>query len=505
MLLKVKILHLLAGRPIAIVNEETAKWLNLHVGERVRIIKYEKKQAIVAPVDITGGTTILGKDEIALSHEIIRELHLKNKEVVEVNPALKPVSVEYIKKKLNGHHLTFTEIFSIVSDIVNNELTEAEVAYFVSAVYLHGMNTKEISSLTQAMVKTGCQLKLDKKIIIDKHGIGGIEGNRTTPIVTSIIAAAIDDLKLNAVMPKTSSRAITSAAGTADVIETIARVEFTVEEMKKIVEKTNACLVWGGSLRLAPADDKIIQIERILSLDPEAQLIASILSKKLAVNATCVLIDISYGPGAKIPNEKEARRLKEQFENVSSELGLKLKVVLTDGSQPVGNGIGPVLEMKDVIKVLRQESSRPLDLEARASFLASELLAFVLNISPKEAEKKVKDILASGQAFKKFADIIKAQGGNLENLDEKLRLGKFKADIKAARAGTITEISNRKIAHVAKIAGSPADIRSGIYLYKHLGEKVKKGETLFTIYAETKEELNYAKKLAERIRPVFVK
>ncbi|MEM4152705.1 MAG: thymidine phosphorylase [Candidatus Pacearchaeota archaeon] len=505
MLLKVKALRLLAGRPIAIVHEDTSKWLNVRAGERVRIKRYGKKQEIVAPIDITGGTTILNRDEIALSQEIIKALKLKDKEVVEVNLALKPISVEYIKKKLNGHHLTFTEIFSIISDIVNNELTEAEVAYFVSAVYLHGMTIDEIASLTRALVKTGNQLKLDKEIIIDKHSIGGVEGNRTTPIVVSIIAAAIDKFKMRAVIPKTSSRAITSAAGTADVVETIAEVEFNVNEIKNIIKKTNACLVWGGSLGLAPADDKIIQVERILSLDPEAQLIASILSKKLSVGATHVLIDISFGKGSKVPTIKEARELKEKFEKVASKVGLNLIVTLTDGSQPVGNGIGPILSMRDVIKILRQEPDRPLDLEKRATFLASTLLSFVLAIPKEKADSIVKEILESKEALKKFEQIIAAQKGKPEKIDEKLRLSDLSVDIKSDKDGKIVEISNKKMSRIARLAGSPADKSAGIYLHKHVNDTVKKNERLFTIYSETKEKLDYAKKIAERIKPVVVK
>jgi len=505
MLLKVKALQLIAGRPIAIIHEDTAKWLNLHVGERVRIKRYDKKQEIVAPIDIAGSGTLLDREEIALSQEIVQELKLRNKEIVDINPALRPLSVDYIKKKLHGEALTFTEIFTIVSDIVNNKLTEAEVAYFVSGVYLNGMNFEEITSLTKSMVKTGHQLNFHKKIVIDKHSIGGVEGNRTTPIVVSIIGAAIDELGLNAIFPKTSSRAITSAAGTADVIETIAKVEFSIDEIKNIVNKTNACLVWGGSLGLAPADDKIIQVERLLFLDPEAQLIASILSKKLAVNATHVLLDISYGKGAKMPNIVAAKKLKEKFEKVATNLGLALRVTLTDGSQPVGNGIGPALEMQDIIKVLRQDPSRPLDLENRALYLASELLSFVLNISKEEASKTCKAILESAKAFNKFEQIITAQKGSLSKLEEKLALGKFKCDIFSERPGTITEISNKKMSKIARMAGSPADNGAGIFLYKHVGEPVKKDEKLFTIFAETKEKLSYAKKIADRIKPVLVK
>ncbi len=505
MLLKVKALRLLAGRPIAILHEETAHYLNLHVGERIKIKRYRKKKEIIAPTNLTGGKTILNKCEIALSQEIIKDLNLRSNEIVEINPTFKPISVSYILKKLKNQALTFTEIYSIVSDIVNNEITEVEVAFFVSSVYFNGMNIDEITNMTKAMVKTGYQLKFDKPIVMDKHSIGGIEGNRTTPIVVSILASAIDQLKMKAVIPKTSSRAITSAAGTADVIETITKVEFSVQEMKKIIKKTNACLVWGGSLGLAPADDKIIQVERILSLDPEAQLIASILSKKLSVNATHVLIDISYGPGAKIKNKNNAIKLKKKFEKVALKLNLNIIVTLTDGSQPLGKGVGTILEMKDVIDILKQEKDRPIDLENRSLFLASELLSFVKKIKRQEAEIICKGILMSGQAFKKFEQIIKAQKGNLLNLKDKLKPGKFKEEIRAKNPGILVEISNKKISSIARIAGSPTDHGAGILLYKHLNDKVKRNEKILTIYAETQRKLNNAKNLAERIKPIIIK
>ena len=504
MLLKVKALRLFAGRPIAILHEETARYLNLHVGERIRIKRYGRKREIVAPVDLSGGKTLLNKDEIALSQEIFFRLHVKDNELVEINPALKPLSINYIYKKLNKKTLTFTEIYSIISDVVNNELTEAEVAFFVSSIYLNGMNNDEIVSMTRAMVKTGAKLKINNPIIIDKHSIGGVEGNRTTPIIISILSVAIDHLKLNAVIPKTSSRAITSAAGTADVMETLAKVDFSIGELKEIIRKTNACLVWGGSLGLAPADDKIIQVERVLYLDPQAQLIASILSKKLSVNATHVLIDISYGKGAKVKDKNEAKKLKTKFEKISKKLNLNVIVTLTNGAQPLGNGIGAALEMLDVINILKQDKNRPMDLEKRSLFLASELLSFVTNMPKKNSQSICKELLISGKAFKKFEQIIEAQQGSLANLKNKLKLGAFKHDVRATKSGIVIDIKNKDMAKIARIIGSPSDKGAGIFLHKHKGKKVKKNQPLFTIYSETKAKLNYAKTIAERRKPVVV-
>ena len=266
---KIKKLKLGAGRPIAFIHESRAKELNVHVGERVQISYRGNK--IIAIVDIVKG--LLKPDEISLSEEILSYLKPKPRDYVDVGLALEPKSTRFIFKKLNNKQLSKNEIYSIVHDIVNNSLTEAEIAYFVSGVYENGMSLKETIYLTEAMFRTGKILSWHTREIVDKHSIGGIAGNRTTPIVVSICAAA------GLVMPKTSSRSITSAAGTADVIETLTRVDFSPNELKNIVNKTGACLAWGGSLGFAPADDKLIRVERLLSLDPESQLIASIIAK----------------------------------------------------------------------------------------------------------------------------------------------------------------------------------------------------------------------------------
>ena len=501
MLLKVKPLKLVASKPIAIISKEVAKKLFLHPGQRIRIKKGKKE--IVAIVDIA--REIVKNDEIAVSQEIVKELKLKQKSFVDVYAALKPLSITYIAKKLSGKKLSFMEIYSIISSIVKNKLTEPEIAYFVSATYTRGMDLNEIVSLIKAMVKTGKRIKQKSKLVIDKHSIGGVAGNRTTPIVVPIIAKFCEKFMIDAVIPKTSSRAISSAAGTADVIETLARVEFSIEEIEKILSKTRACLVWGGTLGLAPADDKIIEVEKMLNLDPEPQLIASILSKKLAVNATHVIIDIPYGSSAKVRNLKEAKALSRKFETIAKQFKLKLKCIVSDGTQPIGNGIGPKLEALDVLAVLKQERKRPLDLEKKSLFLASHLISFISKMPLQKAFSKAREILRSKEAFEKFKEIIEAQQGSVSKIKKKLKVGKHKLDVKSEKDGKVVEIDNRKISYIARLAGCPVDKGSGIFLYKHLNEKVKKGEKLFSIFAESKEKLEYAKLIAGRIVPVKVK
>lgn len=479
-----------AGRPVAIINQKAAKALSVYVGERIRL---KDKKEIIAIVDIAKG--LMKENEIALSEEILEEMGIFEGYAVEVSIAPRPQSAQYILEKLEGNELSYKKIHSIMKDIVNNALTEAEIAYFISGIYVHGMNDRETVDLTKAMVETGKRMEI--RNAVDKHSIGGVAGNRTTPIVVSICSS------LGLIMPKTSSKAITSAAGTADVMECFTKVEFSIPEIKKILQKANACLVWGGSLNLAPADDKIIQVERILGLDPEVQLLASILSKKIAVGAKQVLIDIPYGKTAKV-DEKKAREIASKFGKFGKLLGLRIKTMLTDGSQPIGNGIGPILEAKDVYSVLAQKEGRPKDLENKALLVSSQILEMTGKAKKGQGYRIASDILKSKKALAQFRRIIESQEGSLNNIESKLKPARLSFTVKSEKPGTVREISNKKIASVAFSAGCPADKAAGLYLHVHSGFKVQKGDALLTIYAETREKLHFAKKAYEYLRPILI-
>ncbi|MEK6885485.1 MAG: thymidine phosphorylase [Nanoarchaeota archaeon] len=494
MRLKVKILRFLAGRPIAILDSRTATKINIHVGERILI--QDHNNGIISVVDTSKGS-LLKADEIAVSNEIVSALGLKEDELVEVSIAERPESAFLIKKKMDGDVLEKKNIFKIIKDIVDNALTEAEIAYFVAAVYKNGMNDIETKNLIDAMVSTGTRLKFEGRVA-DKHSIGGIAANRTTPIVIPICAST------GLIMPKTSSRAITSAAGTADVIESIADVEFSAEQIEKIVHKVGACMVWGGSLGLSPADDKLIQVEKILSLDPKAQLLASVLSKKISVGSKYVLIDIPYGKSAKV-DFKEAKILKKDFEKFGKMFGLKLNCILTIGDQPIGHGMGPLLEIRDIINVL-QRRENVSDLEEKAILLSAEILELCGKARKGKGEAMAKEILESGKAFEKFKEIIEAQNGKVPSVQEiEYRLGKFRHDIIAEFNLTLKSIDNKKMSFLATIAGSPMDKGAGIYLYKHVGETIERGEKIMTIYSESEARLKNTLDLYKKVKPIEFK
>jgi len=483
MRLKLKNFKFLAGKPVCMIHKDTAKELGLHLGDRVSI--KGKNRKIISIGDIISGTS--NKNEIAVSGEIFSYLKLKKGSIVDVELAPTPHSIELIRKKLNGFRLKENEIKEIIKDISNNALRESEIAFFISGVYENEMSLEETKNLVNAIVKTGGRLKLRGKVV-DKHCIGGVAGNRTTPIIVSICAAT------GLIIPKTSSRAITSAAGTADVIETLAKVDFSVNDIKKIIKKTNSCFVWGGALGLAPADDKIIRIERAIKIDSTAQLVASILSKKISVDSEYILIDIPYGKSAKV-NKNQAEKLKSRFLDLSGKFDLKLKVVLTDGSEPIGNGIGPVLEMRDVIKVLKRTDS-PKDLEERSLMLSGRLLELAGKARKGEGEQLAKKILDSGKAFKKFEQIIKVQEGEVK----KLVVGKYSYSVRVKKKRRIKHINNKLINSLARFD----DKKAGIYLYKKKNQTLKKSEKIFTIYAESKEKLEHAKKFYNKNKKYVV-
>lgn len=484
---KIKDLNIATGGIlVAILTQHDAKLLDLHVGDRIVVRK--GRSSTVAVLDISQPPGVVKNGEIGLMEEVLKQINAEQGNQIDVAVEKKPTSLHMIKKKLEGKKLTSEEIDTIVRDVVDNKLTSVEIAYFVAGTFTKGMTLNETVDLTKAMINTGDRLVVDRHPIVDKHCIGGVAGNRTTMIVVPILLAA------GYCVPKTSSRSITSPAGTADTMEVLANVDLSLEEVTDIVEDIGGCMTWGGAVNLSPADDKFITVERPLSIDAEAQLLASILAKKGSVSATHVLIDIPVGPGAKVTTMSRAKRLKKLFETVGRKLKMKMHVVITDGSQPIGNGIGPSLEARDVLWVLGNYDNAPQDLKEKSIKLAGEIMKTYPLPYWKAGHglRYAREILESGKAFESMKEIIKAQGKKIDD-PSKIKVGKFTYDYTAWKTGTVKHISNGAVSRIAKIAGAPLDQGAGIYMQKHVGDSVKKNEVIFTIYSESKQKLEFAK------------
>ncbi|MFA5383001.1 MAG: AMP phosphorylase [Candidatus Micrarchaeia archaeon] len=487
---KAKIFDVLSGGKIAVLNTQEALENDIYPAYRGVLQKGDKE--IVAMFDLS--ENLIKRGEIGLFAEVEEVLKAKSGDKINIKHLQRPFSIDYIKKKLDGKTLTDNEMEVIIKDLMANRLSQIELAAFISAMYIRGINDDETVALTNSIVNSGDTLNLGKKPILDKHCVGGIAGNRTTMVVVPIIAAA------GLYIPKSSSRAITSASGTADTMEVLAPVDIKMDELKEIVLKTKGSIVWGGGMNLAAADDKLIKIRHPLSLDPKGVMLASVLAKKKAVNATHVVIDIPIGRGAKFQDVQTAKDLADDFINIGKKLNMEIEVIITDGSDPVGWGIGPALECKDVLEVL--EGKGPQDLREKSCVLAGNLLELSGKVEKGRGSAVAEDLINNEKAIKKFREIIGAQGGKANIKINDLPIGDYVYSYEASKAGRINHIDNKILSKVARAAGSPRDVGAGIVLHHEAGDKVKKGDILFDIYSTSESKLSFAVKTLESVDPI---
>lgn len=445
-----------------------------------RILVTANDSSIIATVDIIN-SSILEAHQASLSESAWEHLRVKEGDYISLSYVNPVTSLKAVRSKIYGNRVKDGEFHEIIKDIVLGKYSNIQIASFLTACASNSLNLTEICYLTQAMINVGAQLKWDYPLIVDKHSVGGLPGNRTTPIIVPIVAAA------GLIIPKLSSRSITSPAGTADTVETMTPVNLNEEQIRQVIEKEGGCMAWGGALKLSPADDVIIRVERSIDLDPEGQMIASVLSKKSAIGATHVIIEVPVGPFAKIRSDQTFLRLKEYFILVGKKVGLEIHVIKTVGDQPVGIGVGPALEARDILQVLNNDKSAPQDLKEKSIMLAGALLELGKKASFGKGIETARQLLENGQALKKFFAICKAQGGFKTPPS-----ASYQQDVVALQAGKILWIDNRNLALVAKLAGAPQDPAAGLEFFAKLDMQVEKGQLLYRIHAETKGLLEYS-------------
>ena len=474
------------GIRIALLSEHSANQLGVHSSDRIKITYGNKELIAIANI-----AELFPKNRIGLYRETVTALGVKEADTVNVQLASLPESLFNIRAKLHGERLREKDIFAIVQDVVERHLSTVEIAAFLTSLSIHGLSTAETEALSRAMIKTGKTLDFGKTPILDKHSVGGIPGDKTSMLVVPIVAAA------GYTIPKTSSRAITSPAGTADRVETLCPVNLSIDEIKNVVTKTNGCLVWGGSLELAPADDLFIQVEYPLGIDP--MLLPSILSKKKAIGASHVVIDIPTGMGAKIKTHTEAYTLASDFVDLGKRLGLNIQCALTFGEQPLGLNIGPALEAKEALTTLM--GGGPPDLREKAVSLAGILFEMV---GVENGRTLAQEMIDSGKAEKKMRQIIAAQGGKSTIKPEELPIGPESAVVRSERAGRVLWISTNDIVRIAREAGAPKEKGAGVILHAKLGDTVHKDGALLEIYAERNSKLASALELAKQLNPIVL-
>lgn len=482
------------GRWIIVLKEKEARAYGIRTGDKLKL-KWDGRETVVT-ANFTH--TKVGDGEVGLFKEIWQHYKFPPKEMIEISLVERPASIESIKKKLLGGELNYKEMHAVVKDIADYVLGDIEITYFVASGFARKFSNKELYYLTKSIAETGDTLHLPGKIV-DKHSVGGLPGNRTTMLVIPIIAS------LGFKIPKTSSRAITSAAGTADTMEVLAPVTFPMAKIKEIVKKTGACLAWGGGTRIAPADDRIIKASYPLSLEPYTKMIVSVMAKKVAMGVKYLVIDLPVGPTAKIHRVADAKKIERIMKYLARRFGIKIKVNINEALKPVGRGIGPALEARDVLRVLQRKEHRPFDLEEKSLELAGELLDLVGFSKKGDGYDRAMEALRSGKAWKKMQEIIREQGGKAEIDSEDVVLSNKIFKVRAETDGQIVGYDNRAIVEICRVLGAPYCKIAGIYLNKVMGDRVRNGDVLFTLYGESADRLAMARKALEKNKILTIK
>lgn len=476
-----------------LLNKKDAAKLGQKPGERIIIkdpnVSSPEKKYWVAIIHVTNSDSILAPGQIGILADnpaLINDF-AEDKEL-SVKPAEQPDSYRFIRKKIEGKKLNGEEINKIISDAVSGLLSRIELASFITGVSINGCDNHEITALTMAEARSGEIFDFGPNVY-DKHSTGGVPGNKVSLIIVPIVAAA--DL----LIPKTSTRAITSPSGTADSMEVLAPVKFNSNELKEIISKENACIAWGGALDIAPADNILIEVERPLHLDPFGLMIPSILAKKLSMGVKKIVLDIPVGSGTKFPTPEEGDKFAHKFKEIGRNVGVEAECALTLAHQPIGHAIGPAIEAKEALTLLKDYSAGPNSLIEKSTSLAGILLEMGGKAQKGKGQELAKSILKSGEAYEKMRKIIEAQKGNPDIEPEEIELGPYSKDFYSTKSGHITEVNNAIINQIAKTAGCPYSKTAGVEIFKKQGAKIEEGELIFRIYSNSKSKLRKAEKV----------
>lgn len=406
---------------------------------------------------------------------------------------------DLIMKKRNGGILKKEEIEYMVIGFTNGDIPDYQMAAMMMAIYFQGMNEEETLDLTMAMAYSGEILDLSKikGVKCDKHSTGGV-GDKVSLVLGPMAAAA------GIPVAKMSGRGLGHTGGTIDKLESITGFHTSMEEEAFIhqVNEIGIALV-GQTAHLAPADKKIYALRDVTATVDNMSLIAgSIMSKKLAAGADTIVLDVKCGNGAFMKTEEDAKMLAETMVKIGNGAGRKTIAIISDMNEPLGYAVGNALEVAEAVEVLKGNGEKRL-VELCIILGAYMLFGTGLADSVEKGKEKMESVLADGSAYKKFLSFIKAQGGDLEEIENTDRLLKaeYREEIYAPVSGYIAGIEAEEIGISALMLGagretkeSKIDYTAGFWLNKKTGDKVEKGECLGIMYANQKEKMEPAKK-----------
>jgi pyrimidine-nucleoside phosphorylase len=403
-------------------------------------------------------------------------------------------AVDIIEKKRDGGELSAQEIQFFVSGLTDGSIPDYQVAAWAMAVYFSGMQPRETTALTLAMARSGEVLDLSDtvRLAVDKHSTGGV-GDKVTLVVEPLVAAC------GVPVGKMSGRGLSFSGGTIDKLESIPgfRTALTTEEFKRQLKEIGVVLT-GQSASLAPADGKLYALRDVTGTVNSIPLIASsVMSKKIAGGAQAIVLDVKVGSGAFMPTVAAARSLARTMVQIGQQAGLRVVALLSDMNQPLGVAVGNALEVKEAIATL--QGGGPADFREHCLEAASHLLVLAgKSRSLKTAHSTLNEALADGRAWEKFKQLVSAQGGDVAAVEnpDRLPAASLVKEVPSPRTGFLSRVDAREIGLAAVDLGAgraqktdAIDHAVGLMIYHKVGDRVRKGEPLFAIHANSANRL----------------
>lgn len=412
---------------------------------------------------------------------------------------------DIIEKKRNGHTLTDAEIHFLVDGYTNETILDYQMSSLLMAIYFKGMTTEESAALTMAMVNSGDTVNLSgiEGVKVDKHSTGGV-GDTVTLTLAPLVAS------VGVSVAKMSGRGLGHTGGTIDKLESIAgfHVEISNEEFVHLVNKNHLAVI-GQSAHLVPADKKIYSLRDVTATVDSIPLIASsIMSKKIASGANAIVLDVKTGAGAFMKNAEEAKQLAQTMVDIGRNVGRETLAVISNMDQPLGHAVGNALEVQEAIDMLK--GNGPEDLTELTLVLGSQMVVLAKKAkSIEEARAMLEENIHNGKAIAKFQEFIQAQGGNPDIVDDPSLLPKSASqiDVHSEESGYVTGLIADQIGKAVLLLGagrknieSVIDLSVGVILHKKLGDEVKKGDVLFTIHSNSKDNVEVVDLLLDSIK-----
>jgi len=475
-----------------LLNESDAQILGVEDGALIEF--YWRDVFLNVYVHLT--LTEVDKGTVGLYSEIWEAFSVLNDVYCSLSLPVESRTSEILRKKILGKKLSEEELLTVMKEMGNGRIGVIETAYFMGTFFNPGFDEDEVLWMTEGMAQSGDildfrNLRKNGNLVVDKHSIGGVAGKGITPVIVPIIASC------GLVIPNTSTRAITSPAGTSDILETVMPVSLDKEEINRVVKETGACLIWGGALDLAPADDVLIHVEKLIHLESFQKILVSIVAKKISMGISHIVIDIPYGEGTKVSNPEDSVMFENEFKKLFKRVGIECVVYRRLVKGPDGRSVGPNLEMKEGLKILERKDDRSKHLEN----LIIDMAEMLLELSGKAEKGKGRELallkLDSGEALNKFWEIAKAQGAEKIVKSDDIRGGEYSFDVVHNRTGVVKMIDNKALMKVSRALGTPSIKEAGIYVHKMVGEEVKKGEKVLTLYSTTNSRLDHAKEILD--------